>query len=205
MPVYSYRTIRSFSEGSYKDKGSRFLAHAFPIGNEAEIKVHLDTLRRRYFDARHHCYAWMLGPERLLFRAADDGEPNHSAGDPILGQIRSFDLTNVLIVVVRYFGGIKLGVGGLITAYREAAADALRNAVIVEEEVTVAVQFTYPYERTPDVMRLVKDIELSITDQQYGDHCVLKANVALRNRETLLSKIALLNIHGKAIKTDMAD
>jgi uncharacterized YigZ family protein len=121
MPVFSYLTIASPSEGSYKEKGSRFLAFAYPVSSETEIREKLESLKAQYFDARHHCYAWMLGPEKKHFRANDDGEPNHSAGDPILGQLRAMKLTNVLIVVVRYFGGTKLGVGGLISAYRSAA------------------------------------------------------------------------------------
>ena len=162
MPVYSYRTIRSASEGSYKEKGSRFLSFAYPVDNEVAIRDRLEALRREYFDARHHCYAWMLGAEKKQYRAADDGEPSHSAGDPILGQIRSNNVTNILIVVVRYFGGIKLGVGGLISAYREAAADVMRCATIVEEEVMVPLRLAYPYERTPEVMRMIKDYHLSV-------------------------------------------
>ncbi len=142
MPAFSYRTIQKSATGSYKEKGSKFLAFAFPVTSESEIKENLAALRKEYFDARHHCFAWMLGAEKKLFRSSDDGEPNHSAGDPILGQIRSTNLTDVLIVVVRYFGGVKLGVGGLISAYKAAAEDALKNAIIIEEEVTEKFSIT---------------------------------------------------------------
>src|SRR5690242_5641679 len=125
MSVFSYQTIEKSSDSIYKEKGSRFLAFARPVSSESDVKKVLESLRKEYFDARHHCFAWILGPEKKLFRAFDDGEPNHSAGDPILGQIRSRNLTNVLVVVVRYFGGTKLGVGGLISAYKTAASDAL--------------------------------------------------------------------------------
>src|SRR6186713_1623645 len=133
MPANSFFTITSASQGIYKEKGSKFLSFAYPVQSESDIKEHIAFLKSEYFDARHHCYAWMLGPERNHFRAFDDGEPNHSAGDPILGQIRSKNLTNVLVVVVRYFGGTKLGVGGLISAYKIAAEEALSKAVIIEK------------------------------------------------------------------------
>jgi len=194
VSIFSFRTIKSTSQGSYKEKGSRFLSFAFPVDNEESIRIHLDKLRREYFDARHHCYAWMLGPDKKLFRAVDDGEPGHSAGDPILGQIRSNDLTNLLIVVVRYFGGIKLGVGGLITAYREAAADALRHAVIIEEEVVIHASLSYPYDKTPEVMRLVKDFQVQMVEQNYEEICVIRIRVPLRNYEGLTSRINMLNI-----------
>lgn len=128
----TYLTISDDSEGFYKEKGSKFLSFAFPVHHEEDIKEKLDILRKKYYDARHHCYAYVLGKDKEIFRANDDGEPNHSAGDPILGQIKSNQLTNILIVVVRYFGGVKLGVGGLISAYRTAAAEAISNNVIVE-------------------------------------------------------------------------
>ncbi|HEY9049147.1 MAG TPA: YigZ family protein, partial [Ohtaekwangia sp.] len=160
MSVLSYRTIQQPAEGMYKEKGSKFLAFAYPVDSEAAIRERLDALRKEYFDARHHCYAWMLGPERKHFRANDDGEPNHSAGDPILGQIRSKELTNILIVVVRYFGGTKLGVGGLISAYKIASEDALSHAIVVEREVTEMITIRYEYASTPEVMKLVKDFDL---------------------------------------------
>src|SRR5689334_3258152 len=119
--IFSFLTIESVSEGIFKEKGSKFLAFAYPVSSESDIKLRLEELRKKYFDATHHCYAWMLGSDKKHFRAADDGEPNHSAGAPILGQIKSKNLTNVLVVVVRYFGGTKLGVGGLTQAYKAGA------------------------------------------------------------------------------------
>lgn len=179
------------------------MSFAFPVESEESIRIHLDKLRREYFDARHHCYAWMLGPEMTRFRSVDDGEPGHSAGDPILGQIRSHGLTQVLIVVVRYFGGIKLGVGGLIAAYREAAADALRNAAVVELEILLNVVLSYTYERVPDVMRLIKEVNASITEQSYEERCVLKIRVPARSHELLLSRIRMLNIPQVSIEVEL--
>jgi uncharacterized YigZ family protein len=127
--VFSFRTLRAPAEGIYKEKGSKFLAFAYPVETETDTKVILDALRKQYFDARHHCFAYILGADKPRFRAFDDGEPNHSAGDPILGQIRSRELTNVLVVVIRYFGGVKLGMGGLMAAYKAAAENALDNGV----------------------------------------------------------------------------
>jgi uncharacterized YigZ family protein len=196
MPAFSYRTIQKPSNGSYKEKGSKFLAFAFPVTTEVDVKENLDAIRKEYFDARHHCFAWMLGPDKKHFRAFDDGEPNHSAGDPILGQIRSNDLTNVLIVVVRYFGGVKLGVGGLISAYKSAAEDALKNALIIEKEVKEKISITYDYASTPDVMRLVKDFDLSILDQSFNEVCLITFDVPLKNKQNLLEKITLLHVTG---------
>src|SRR5690606_13112233 len=147
------------------------------VKSEEEIKERIEQLRKKYYDARHHCFAWMLGPDKKQFRAFDDGEPNHSAGDPILGQIRSKNLTNVLVVVVRYFGGIKLGVGGLITAYKTAAEDALNNASVIEKEVTEDCLITFDYASTSDVMRLVKELNLTIVSQTFDEHCRLRIDL----------------------------
>ncbi len=199
VQAFSYRTIQQPTQGLYKEKGSKFLAFAYPVSSETAIKEHLDALRKEYFDARHHCYAWMLGPEKQRFRAADDGEPNHSAGDPILGQIRSRDLTDVLVVVVRYFGGIKLGVGGLISAYRLAAEDALQQAVVDRREVRAAVTLQYDYGATPEVMRVVKEFDVAITAQEYTDGCVLRGTVALQTQPALVGKIDLLRALGVGV------
>ncbi len=199
MPAFSYRTIQKPSSGLYKEKGSKFLAFAFPVTTEVEVKENLDGIRKQYFDARHHCFAWMLGPDKKHFRAFDDGEPNHSAGDPILGQIRSNDLTNVLIIVVRYFGGVKLGVSGLISAYKAAAEDALKNAVIIEEEVKEKISITYDYASTPEVMRLIKDFDLSILEQSFNEVCIMTFDVSLKNKQNLLEKITLLNVTGSKV------
>lgn len=200
MPSFSYHTIKSNTEGIYKEKGSKFLAFAYPVYTEAEIKEKIDALKHEYFDARHHCYAWMLGADKKLFRAFDDGEPNHSAGDPILGQIRSKNLTNLLIVVVRYFGGVKLGVGGLITAYKTAAEDALNNAIVIEQEVCERVKIMYDYVSTAEVMRLVKDFDLKIIQQGFTEECSLEAELALRHKDKFNEKVKLMNVLGVPIK-----
>jgi uncharacterized YigZ family protein len=197
--VFSYHTIQGPSTGIYKEKGSKFMAFAYPVSSEAEVKAVLAGLRKEYFDARHHCYAYVLGPEKNLYRASDDGEPNHSAGDPILGQIRSRQLTNVLVVVVRYFGGVKLGVSGLITAYKEAAADALQQAIIKEEEVTNIYTLTYDYAATPDVMKMVKDVDLDILNQSFDDRCQLQVRVRLRHQAALHERIEQLKIRKVAV------
>jgi uncharacterized YigZ family protein len=196
MIVFSYRTLGNTAEGSYKEKGSKFMAFAYPVVSESEIKDRLEGLRKKYFDARHHCFAYILGADKTRFRAFDDGEPNHSAGDPILGQIRSRDLTNVLVVVVRYFGGVKLGVGGLISAYKAAADDALNNAMIVVRDVTKAIALNYPYASTPEVMRLVKEFELTVGEQLFGDLCTMKISFKIKHENKLFEKITLLKATG---------
>jgi len=196
---FSFQTLSTPSEGLYKEKGSKFLAFAYPVRSEEEIKEHLSALRKKYFDARHHCYAWMLGAGQQKFRAFDDGEPNHSAGDPILGQIRSANLTNILIVVVRYFGGVKLGVGGLITAYRAAAADTLSNASIVVEEITQEVDLSYDYTASPEVMRLVKEFELTILQQSFTEKGFMKVVVRSAVKQQFIDRVKFL----QAIKVDI--
>lgn len=191
---FSFKTIQEPTSGSYKEKGSKFLAFAYPVRSEAEIREKLEALKKKYFDARHHCFAWMLGPEKQKFRAFDDGEPNHSAGDPILGQIRSHDLTNILIVVVRYFGGVKLGVGGLISAYRAAAADALANAIIIEEEVSEVLEIRYSYAAMPEIMRLVKANGLRISGQKFSQENVMKVICPLRIKDELLNKLERMRV-----------
>jgi uncharacterized YigZ family protein len=196
MATFSYRTITKPAEGQYREKGSRFLAFAFPVATETEIKAHIAQLHKKYFDARHHCFAWMLGAEKQLFRAFDDGEPSHSAGDPILGQIRSKDLTNILVVVVRYFGGIKLGVGGLITAYKTAADDVLSQADITERDVVGSLHVAYDYEATPEVMRLIKEFDLVIESQNFEANCSLVVDFKLRDREKLFERLELMKVMG---------
>lgn len=202
MASYTYRTIGKPAEGLFKEKGSRFLAFAYPVSSEQEIKARISALEKKYFNARHHCYAWMLGPDQQLFRAFDDGEPNHSAGDPILGQIRSRDLTDVLVVVVRYFGGVKLGVGGLITAYRAAAEEALNQADIIEKEVTETIRLTYAYHATPEVMRLIKDFDLAIQSQSFEEDCRMTAVFKLRDKETLMEKLTLMKAMGVQLRVE---
>lgn len=196
MPEFSFRTIIAPAEGQYKEKGSRFLSFAFPVGSEEEVKHHLSTLEKSYFDARHHCFAYILGSEGTKFRAFDAGEPNHSAGDPILGQIRSRDLTNVLVCVVRYFGGTKLGVGGLVNAYKLAAADALNNARIVEKHLTKTFTISYDYSGTAELMRLVNDFNLMIEDQSFQEICTLTASCYLTRVAAFREKLEVLKTLG---------
>jgi len=174
----TYLTIERPSSGIYKDKGSRFLAFAEPVTSEQQIKQRLAWFRKEYYDARHVCYAWMLGADREQYRANDDGEPSGTAGRPILGQINSKGLTNVLIVVVRYFGGILLGTGGLIVAYREAALDALGNADIVQKDVLLRRTLRFPYEKMNDIMRTLKDIDADIISQEYENtECIITCDI----------------------------
>lgn len=196
---YSYLTITNPCEGFFKDKGSRFISLAFPVSTEEEIKKHLHQVKKKYFDASHHCYAYILGADQIKFRVSDDDEPNHTAGYPILGQLRAHNLTDALVVVVRYFGGTKLGVGGLITAYREATANVLSQAVICEREVVVLVDLIYDYTATPEVMRLVKEFSLQVLSQEFTDKGYLKGSVSLRNHLALHEKIKLLVALGHSI------
>ncbi len=196
MATFSYLTIQSPVNGQYKEKGSKFLAFAFPVGSEVEVRSRVKALKKEYFDARHQGYAYVLGPDKEKFHAYDDGEPNHSTGDPILGQIRSKNLTNVLVSVVRYFGGTKLGVGGLANAYKAAAEDALRKAVIVKMEVMERLNIYYEYEATPEVMRLIKEFNLIIVKEDYREECELILDSKLKNHDLLFEKIKLLIVLG---------
>ena len=189
---FSYLTIQTSVESLFKDTGSKFISFAFPVKDEEEVKQHLVSLRKKYFDATHHCYAYVLGADGSKFRANDDGEPNHSAGDPILGQLRSRNLTNALVVVVRYFGGTKLGVSGLIHAYRESASLALNECTIVTKDVTEKILLLYDYAATPEVMRLLKDFGMTIEKQEFQDRCSLLASVRKKVFYELLEKIELL-------------
>lgn len=192
MAIFSFRTIQANSESLYKESGSKFLGFAYPVVTEDEIRLKIEALRKKYFDATHHCFAWVLGADKARFRAVDDGEPNHSAGDPILGQIRSKELTNVLVVVVRYYGGTKLGVGGLIQAYKLAAEDALNHAIIIEEDVTEIFLIRFPYDETSEVMRLVKEFDIKILEEEYLEDCLLELEVKLSSKGSLITKIELL-------------
>ena len=191
--IYSYLTIQGLTEGIYREKGSRFLAFGYPVANEEEVRAHVEKLKKEYHDARHHCFAWILGPEKLRFRAFDDGEPAHSAGDPILGQLRQQGLTNVLVVVVRYFGGIKLGVGNLAGAYKAAARDALANASIVEYAVKEDYMIEFPYLSTSEVMKLVKAFDLEILEQHFHEECQMKVSVGLRDEGAFLKRVSFLH------------
>jgi uncharacterized YigZ family protein len=190
---FSFTTITTSTEGLYKEKGSKFIAHAVMVGDEQAVKTQLENFRKQYYDARHHCYAFIINKEgRKYERANDDGEPNHSAGDPILGQIKSFGLSNVLIVVVRYFGGTKLGVSGLITAYKTAAEEALKLAKIKLVTLKQEFSLTYPYDQTSDVQRLIRDFEVEIKDQQYLENCKLIGKLIPSKMEEFKKKIYLI-------------
>lgn len=173
----TYLTLGGFAEGFYKEKGSKFFSLAYPVDHEDAIKEILAALKKKYHDARHLCYAYVLGHDGEKFRANDDGEPGHSAGDPILGQIRSHGLTNVLIVVVRYFGGTKLGVGGLVNAYKRAAADAIANNSIEEIAILSELTLHFAYEQLSHVMKLVKDFDAQIRWQNMSANCTMKIGV----------------------------
>ena len=173
----TYRTLAAPAEGLYKEKGSKFLAFAYPVHTLDEVKARLDTLRKEYFDARHHCYAYILGPRKDAWRANDDGEPSGTGGRPIHGQLLSADLTDTLVVVVRYFGGILLGASGLANAYKTAARDAIDHATIVERTIDVCYRLAFAYEAMNDVMRLLKDYDLKPQQQQFDLDCSLEVEV----------------------------
>lgn len=173
----TYKTIEAPSEGLYTEKRSKFIAFAFPVRTLEEIKDLLEEYQKKYYDARHLCYAYMLGHERKNFRANDNGEPSGTAGKPILGQINSNELTDVLIMVVRYFGGIKLGTSGLIVAYRAAAAEAIAAATIVERTVDDEVEVSFEYPFMNDVMRIIKEEEPAIVSQSYDMDCVMRLHI----------------------------
>lgn len=196
----SYLTLKGKTEGIYKELGSKFLYFAFPVNSEEAIKAELSALRKTYFDATHHCFAWVLGKDGSQFRANDDGEPNHSAGDPILGQIRSNQLTNVLIVVVRYFGGTKLGVSGLIKAYKTAASLAIEENQIIREWVKISLNLRFPYPSMNEVMKVVKAYDLEIFSQEMELDC----KMILIFREGLKDQVytKLEGIEGLTINTD---
>jgi len=167
----TYCTIQSTSEGIFKEKGSKFISLAFPVSTESGTQRVLDEVKAKYYDARHHCYAWILGMDEQNWKANDDGEPSHSAGDPILGQIRSFELTNTMVVVVRYFGGTKLGVGGLINAYKTAARVALEIAPKTSIFETTNISFVFSYDDTSIVEKLISDFEIDVLERKFTEQC----------------------------------
>lgn len=194
----TYKTIAAESKGLFKDRGSRFIAIARPVSSQDEIKTVLEDLRKEYHDARHHCYAWMLTPDRQAWRVNDDGEPSGTAGRPIMGQINSRELTNVLVVVIRYFGGTLLGVSGLINAYRSAAEDALSNARIIEKQVTESWRITFPYTVMNDVMKVLKDEGCGQHAHDYtGENC--SADISFRASKTDIITGRLRKIAGIAM------
>jgi uncharacterized YigZ family protein len=189
----TYLTIKKPSEGVFKDKGSKFLAFAFPVKTEEEIKEILSSIRKQHHIANHHCYAFRLGADKQSFRSNDDGEPSNTAGKPILGQIQSKDLTNILIVVARYFGGTLLGVSGLINAYRQAAADALANAEIIEEIVKEKYKLHFDYLQMNDIMKIIKDEKLEIISQNFELECELVFAVRKSNADRVKDLFGKVN------------
>jgi uncharacterized YigZ family protein len=180
----TYKTLANSSpEILYKEKNSKFFGYAFPVTTEDEIKVHIERLRKEHYGAVHFCYAFQLGTENIYFRANDDGEPNNTAGMPIYGQIQSFGLTNILIVVVRFFGGVKLGVGGLISAYRMAAQLTLAEAEIIEKTINVHYQISFDYKNMNKVMRIIKEKNLEIISQEMNESCSITIATRKKNAE----------------------
>lgn len=193
----TYKTISKESEGLFKDMGSKFIAKAFPVTDDKQVKEQLEYLRKEYHDARHHCYAYQLGFDKSAHRINDDGEPSGTAGRPIFGQISSFDLTNVLIVVIRYFGGIKLGVSRLINAYKTASKEAILNTIIITKTINYVYQIDYQYTEMNEVMKILKDYKLKPSHQIFDLECRLEFQVRKGESDIIyekISKIKNLNI-----------
>ena len=182
-----YKTIASKSEGFFKAQRSKFYAFAYPVNTDLEIKELQKALRKKYYDARHHVYAFRLGADKKIFRASDDGEPSNSSGPPILGQIRSYDLTNILIVVIRYFGGKKLGIPGLINAYKTASEDAIKNAKIISKTIDESIEIKFDYNQMNFVMNLIDEYKMKIIEQNFTTDCKMKLSI----RKNFVEKIKL--------------
>lgn len=189
METDVYKTIEEPSEGLYKEKGSRFMAFAYPVCTEEEIREIIAGLKEKYYDARHHCYAWCLGVNEMRFRVNDDGEPSSTAGKPIWGQIQSNGLANILIVVVRYFGGVKLGVPGLIHAYKEAAADAIAQATIVEKTVKEQLTVHFSYLVLNDVMKIIKEEGVEILQRNFEIECEMLLAIRQKDMPALKARL----------------
>lgn len=185
----TYKTISKISSGIYKEKGSRFISFAIPVTSVDEAKDIIKNYRKEYYDARHVCFAYTIGYEREEFRSNDDGEPSGTAGRPILGQINSFELTNILIIVIRYFGGILLGTGGLITAYKEAAFEALQQAEIVEKTIDITVDFLFDYLALNDVMKIIKTFPVDIIKQNFDSCCEMRIAVPKEFSDRIIDQL----------------
>lgn len=196
---YTYHTIAGESEGIYREKGSKFIALAYPVKTEDDVKQRLSEVKKKYYDARHHCYAYILGPNKDAYRLNDDGEPSGTAGRPIHGQLLSKDVTDTLLIVVRYFGGIKLGVSGLINAYKTAAKDALENNTVVERFVEENYSVYFPPLGMNKVMQLLKRETVKITGQSYETDCIVNFTVQKRDADQLLD--SLQKVDGAKIET----
>lgn len=193
MGIDEFKTITNVGEGTYSEKRSKFLAFSHHVESEDDIRELLAFYRKKYFDARHVCYAYMLGAERKIFRANDDGEPSSTAGKPILGQINSSGLTDILIVVVRYYGGVNLGTGGLIVAYKTVAAAAIENSVVETRQVEEIITYNFPYVMMNNVMRVVKEMKPRILSQTYDTTCEIKLSIRLSEAEILKARLAKLS------------
>jgi uncharacterized YigZ family protein len=193
MEQDTYKTIKQNTQGLFRDRGSKFLSFAFPVSNEDEIKQILEVLRKDYHDARHHCYAWVLGAQKENFRANDDGEPSGTGGRPVLGQIQKNELTDTLIVVIRYFGGILLGTGGLINAYRSAAADAIEQAEIVKRTVDDLFELSFPYTAMNDVMKTVKEEMAEQLEQDFDIECRLMVRLPRSRSERFTGRLSMID------------
>lgn len=198
----TFYTLDAPAEGLYKEKMSKFISFAVPVTSATEAKEVVAKYQKEYFDARHVCWAYMIGTARNEFLSNDNGEPSGTAGKPILGQINSFNLTNIVIIVVRYFGGIKLGTSGLIVAYREAAREAITAGNIIECHEMASISFTFPYLSMNDVMRVVKDPQIKISDQVFDNACQMTVTTRLDNREALTNR--LLDIDGVTLNNKTA-
>ena len=188
-----YKTITSISHGIYKEKGSRFVSIAIPISDQEEIKPIIDRIKKEHHEARHHSYAYMIGHKRNIWRVNDDGEPSGTAGRPILGQINSFGLTNLIIVVSRYFGGTLLGVSGLLNAYRSAAESALKNAELTEKTVNEYYEISYPYISMNDVMKILKEENIGQSEQSFDIECRILLNFRVSAKEKVLNRLARID------------
>ncbi len=191
--AYTYKTIAATAEGQYKEKGSRFLAYGFPVKTDADIKNILENLRKEHHSARHICYAYRLGYENHIYRMNDDGEPSGTAGKPIFNQILAYNLTNILIAVVRYFGGKLLGTAGLINAYRAATMQMLSMAEIIEKTAEISFHLSFPYANFNQVLKLLKEESALITDQMYDEMCSVTATVNKNNFKQLSNKLLIFN------------
>lgn len=185
----TFKTVKETSKGLFTEKKSKFISFAIPVQTVEDVKIEVEKYRKEYYDARHVCWAYMLGSGRDEFRSNDDGEPSGTAGKPILGQINSNELTNILIVVIRYFGGVKLGTSGLIVAYKEATIEAIANAEIIEKTVDLEISFQFEYPFMNDVMKIVKDLEPAILNQQYDIDCFMTLKIRKGLYDQLISRL----------------
>mgnify|MGYP006385169497 FL=1 len=188
----TYKILVGEGDGLYKEKGSKFIAKAFPVCSEDEVKARVAEFKKQYFDARHHCYAFIINPDKSCYRSSDDGEPSGTAGKPILNQILSKDVTNVCVVVVRYFGGIKLGVPGLINAYKTAAREALDNATVVEKTIDEVYSVEFDYPLMNEVMRVLKEENLEQQNPRYELSCYLEISVRKKDADRVVDKLKRL-------------